>query len=98
MTSSIPPRDDLAGRLTALENGLTHYREMQALRQQQTDKELEELRAHNRRQDEDRAVMEEKLLSKVQEVYVLLWSGMKWLGSLFAVTLLTFVLKALKLL
>ena len=100
MTNNAPPQNDadINSRLMALENGQTHYRELQSLRQQQMDRELEILRAHNRSQDEDRAIMEEKLLNKIQEVYGLLWSAMKWLGSLFAVTLLTIVLKALKLL
>ena len=92
--NSVPPTDSTASRLTAVEHGLSHFREMTETKLQHTWAALNDLRHHNNKQDADREAMEEKLLIRIAEIYQLLWSGMKWLGGLFATTLLAIVLKA----
>lgn len=90
-----PTDSSVPSRLTAVEHGLRHFRELMDTRNQHIWQALEELKKQNNRQDADREVMEEKLLVRIAEIYQLLWSGMRWLGALFATTLLGIVLKAL---
>lgn len=93
--NSAQPTDlSVSSRLAAVEHRLDHFREIADLRHSHVWQSLEELKKHNNQQDADREVMEEKLLVRIAEIYQLLWSGMKWLGALFASTLLTIALKA----
>jgi hypothetical protein len=92
--SAQPTDSSVPSRLAAVEHRLHHFREIADLRHSHVWQLLDELKKHNNQQDADREVMEEKLLGKIEEIYDLLWSGMKWLGALFATTLLTIVLKA----
>lgn len=99
MTDQPPPPDDgTRERLMAVETGLRHFQEIFAIRQQQTNQVLHDLNERNRAQDSDLEAMEERLQRKIEEIYLLLWSGMKWGAGMLAVTLLTVVLKALQLL
>lgn len=92
--SAAPTDSSVPSRLTAVEHGLRHFRELMDAKYQHVWQSLDELKKHNNQQDAEREVMEEKLLVRIAEIYQLLWSGMKWLGALFATTLLTIVLKA----
>jgi hypothetical protein len=92
--SAAPTDSNVPSRLTAVEHGLRHFRELMDTRHSHVWQWLEKLEKHNSQQDADREVMEEKLLVRIAEIYQLLWSGMKWLGALFATTLLTIALKA----
>lgn len=82
-------------RLTGVETGLRHFHEISAMRNQQIWDAFSQLKDHNQRQDSAIEVMEEKLLGKIEKIYELLWSGMKWLGMLLGTTLSTIILKAL---
>ncbi|HET8727597.1 MAG TPA: hypothetical protein VFO41_08825 [Alphaproteobacteria bacterium] len=95
----LPPLDDgtTERRLTEVATGLRHFREIYEIRDRQVRDAIAELQERNQRQDSAIEVMEEKLLGKIEKIYELLWSGMKWLGTLLAMTLLAIILKALNL-
>lgn len=95
MTDTVPPPDDadIRERLTALEIGLRHSREISKMQDRQYAAELKTLHDLTARQDDLIGALEEKLLGKVEQVHRLLFSGLKWLGALLAGTLLTIVLK-----
>lgn len=96
MTDTAPTdKSDLSRRLTVVEEGLKHSRELQQLQNTQTATKLGEHSARISQTANDLEVLEEKLLTKIEGVRELLWSGMKWLGAMLALTLLTIVLKAL---
>lgn len=82
-------------RLTAMESGLLHFRQISDIRNQQIWDALTQIKDHNRRQDTDLEVMEEKLLAKIGKIYALLWSGMKWLNAFLITTASAIVLKLL---
>lgn len=93
-------------RLTALEGGLNHFRQISDIRNQQIGKALTErnqqiwaalteLKQHNRHQDSEREKLEELLLAKIAEIYAMLWSGMKWLAAFLVTTTFGIILKAL---
>lgn len=84
-------------RLTGVESGLRHFHEISAMRNQQIWETLSQIKAHNDRQDNDLEVMQERLQHKIAEIYLLLWSGMRWAAGLLALTVLTIVLTSLKL-
>lgn len=92
--SAQPTDSSVSSRLTAVEHRLNHFREIAEIRHSHVWQRLDDLNTHNNSQDANLEVMEEKLLSKIEQIHGLLWSGMKWLGALFATTLLGVVLKA----
>lgn len=100
MTGTAPPDGDgkLRERLMVLETGLRHFQHICDMRHDQTQEAFARLDSRNDRQDSDLEVLEEKLLGKIEVIYTLLWSGMKWGGGLVAATLLTVLLKASNLL
>lgn len=79
----------------AVETGLRHFREIFEIRRKQTEDEIAALQDRNQRQDSAIEMLEEKTLAQIEQIYGLLWSGMKWGGGLLASTLLATVLKAL---
>ena len=94
MTEQQAPPINIEARLTALEHGLKHMQEIHTLRHEQMAQHMTMLTTRNCEQDTAIETLEEKMLTKVDGIYALLWSAMRWLGMLFGVTLLTIVLKA----
>lgn len=85
MTDQQPTRP-VESRLTAVEIGHRHLR-----------REIAEIKARNKEQDQDREQIEQRLLEKIAEINTLLWSGMKWLAAFLCVTLCGIILRALQL-
>lgn len=100
MTDKMQPQQDdgnIRERLTALETGLHHFQQISEMQDRQIREAFERVRARNDKQDSNLETLEERLILKIEAIYGLLWSGMKWGGGLLAVTLLSVVLKALNL-
>lgn len=75
--------DNTIQRLTVLESELSHLREMTDVR--------------DTRQDRDLKALEKRLTDRIGAVNALIMNGIKWILGLFAVSMLTIVLKALNL-
>lgn len=84
-------------RLTVMEDGLRHSREISQMRDQAIREAFKRIETRNEKQDRNLEALEERLLLKIEKIFSLLWSGIRWGGSVLAVTLLTMVLKALNL-
>lgn len=94
-----PPQDDgaMRERLTAMEDGLRHFREICEMRDDRIREAFERVKGRNDKQDAEMDILEERLLVKIEGIYGLLWSIMRWGGGLIAATLLSVILKALNL-
>lgn len=92
MTRDQPPERD---RLTALETGTAHLRELMDIRHQQNSERFSELAERNRVQDLELARLVKQLGDQIDGIKDQLWRGLKWLGGLLCATVLSVVLKAL---
>ncbi len=98
MTNTTPPSDgNTRERLTAMEDGLRHFREICEMRDRAIHEAFDRVRTQNEKQDIKMEVLEEHLMAKIEGIYKRLWSIMTWGGGLIAATLLSIVLKALNL-
>jgi hypothetical protein len=95
MTDASPALKALTEKLLTLEAAMAHMRELALVREQMNTKEIEELKGHNRIQDQEAKELAKTLGEKIEQIHATLWSGLKWLGGLLATTLLSVVLKTL---
>jgi hypothetical protein len=94
MTDTASPQSP-TDRITALEGGLAHLRELINLRHETTSQRIAELIAHSRLQDIEAEKRATKLGEEIEKIEETLWSGLKWLGAALVTTLLSVALKAL---
>lgn len=105
MTHTPPSRDGPSDRL---ERDLVHLKEMMAMREEVSQRCIAELRARlhvletevETREEKLRAHiarLDEKQALAVDKLRELIWSGHRWLGTTLVVTVLSIVLKTLKL-
>lgn len=85
----------LTERISSLETGLAHMAELAREREARNGERFRELLERNRVQDLEAEKLAEKLGAEIKELQATLWSGLKWLGGLLAVTLLSIVLNKL---
>lgn len=88
----------LRERLTVLETGLQHFQAICDMRNDLTREAFLRMDHRNNKHEMDLEVLEESLLAKIEAIYTLLWSAMRWGGGLIAATLLSVILKASNLL
>jgi hypothetical protein len=82
-------------RLTALETGMAHIREVAAIRERQLSDRIAELAAHNHVQDMEAEKQADRLGKEIEKLRETAWSFIKWLGGTLFAVLSSVVLKTL---
>lgn len=94
---TLPESGDFRERITRLEAGLRHSQKIHEIQDGHIRDAFTRVEERNRRQDQHLAMLEERMLAKIEVIYALLWSGIRWGAVFFGTTLLGVVLKALNL-
>jgi hypothetical protein len=100
MTEETPPLliNAIDRRLTELEAGLQHFREVFNIQQGHLWQRITDMQNRCDQLDEHIDEIDEKMLQKTESFQQMQWRVVGWGGGLLVATLLSIVLKALKLL